>query len=102
MKKQNTVMLLTPWSEQPEIPWSEYPRPQLRRKSYLCLNGKWNLSCNGEDWGEILVPYPPESTLSGIMRQVGKEDVLVYERSFTLPENFNRGSVLLHFVEEKM
>ena len=97
MKKQNTVLLLTDWSEQPEIPWKEYPRPQLRRESFLCLNGKWNLSCNGESWGEILVPYPPESLLSGVLRPVGEQDVLVYERGFTLPADFNRGRVMLHF-----
>ena len=97
MKKQNTVMLLTPWSAQDEIPWNEYPRPQMKRSSFLCLNGRWQLSCNGESWGEILVPYPPESTLSGIVRQVGERDELVYERTFALPEGFNKGRVLLHF-----
>ena len=97
MKKQNTVRLLTPWSRQPEVPWNEYPRPQLRRESFFCLNGQWDLSRNGESWGKILVPYPPESTLSGIMRPVGEGDVLVYERGFVLPEGFNRGKVLLHF-----
>ena len=97
MKKQNTVMLLTPWSAQDEIPWNEYPRPQMKRGSFLCLNGKWQLSCNGESWGEILVPYPPEAPLSGIVRQVGERDELVYERTFALPEGFNKGRVLLHF-----
>ena len=97
MKKQNTVLLLTDWSQQPDIPWKEYPRPQLKRKDWLCLNGKWNLSCNGQDWGEILVPYPPESMLSGIMRPVGKKDVLIYRRKVSIPEGFRRGRVLLHF-----
>ena len=89
--------LSTPWMEQPEISWNEYPRPQLRRDSFLCLNGKWNLSCNGLDWGEILVPYPPESQLSGICKAVGPKDVLIYRRNVTIPEGFNRGRVLLHF-----
>ena len=97
MKKQNTVLLLTDWSQQPDIPWKEYPRPQLKRKDWLCLNGKWDLSCNGQEWGEILVPYPPESMLSGIMRSVGKKDVLIYRRSVSIPEGFRRGRVLLHF-----
>ena len=97
MKKDNTVLLMTPWSAQPEIPWNEYPRPQLKRNSFFCLNGKWDLSRNGEPWGEILVPYPPESLLSGILGRVEKGDVLVYQREFTLPDRFSRGRVLLHF-----
>jgi len=52
-----TVSLTTPWSEQPETPWNEYPRPQLKRDSFFCLNGKWRFAINGEEKGEILVPY---------------------------------------------
>ena len=97
--KENKYLtnLATAWMDQPEIPWNEYPRPQLRRDSFLCLNGKWNLSCNGVDWGEILVPYPPESQLSGIGKSVGPKDVLIYRRNVTIPAGFNRGRVLLHF-----
>ena len=89
--------LQTPWMEQPSIPWQTYPRPQMRRDSFLCLNGLWRLSCAGADWGQILVPYPPESRLSGIGRGPKKGQDLVYERSFSLPEGFFRGRVLLHF-----
>ena len=92
-----TCHLPTPWSEQPEIPWNEYPRPQLRRQSFLCLNGKWRLACNGASWGEILVPYPPESQLSGLGRTVGPEDVLEYSRRVVLPEGFRKDRVILHF-----
>ena len=92
-----TVELDTPWMEQPEIPWKEYPRPMLQRESFLCLNGKWNLQCNEEPWGEILVPYPPESKLSGIGKGIQKGDVLTYERKFTLPEGFKKNRVILHF-----
>ena len=86
----------TPWTAQPQIPWDEYPRPQFRRESFLCLNGAWRFSVNGEDRGEILVPYPPESPLSGIGAvEVG--DTLCYEREFTLPEGFQKDRVILHF-----
>ena len=39
--------LYTPWGEHPDktCPLSEYPRPQLRRDSYLCLNGLWDYTC---------------------------------------------------------
>ena len=92
-----TVQLETPWMEQEDIPWNEYPRPQLVRNSFLCLNGKWSLKCNEESWGEILVPYPPESALSGVGKQLKEGDVLTYERTFTLPEGFRKDRVILHF-----
>ena len=60
-----TVELDTPWSGQPDIPWNEYPRPQFRRDSFFCLNGLWRFAVNGTEAGDILVPYPPESKLSG-------------------------------------
>ena len=91
-----TTVLDTPWSDQPDIPWNEYPRPQLRRDSFFCLNGRWRFAVNGEDRGEILVPYPPESKLSGAAApEIG--DQLTYEREFTLPEGFRKDRVLLHF-----
>ena len=92
-----TAELTTPWMEQPQIPWNEYPRPQMERKSFLCLNGWWALECNGEDWGETRVPYPIESQLSGQERTLKKGDVLTYERRFTLPEGFKKDRVILHF-----
>ncbi len=72
------------------IPWSSYPRPQMRREQYKILNGNWK--CNGKD---ILVPYPPQSELSGYEGPV--EDVLEYETVFVIPEDFTKERVLLHF-----
>lgn len=72
------------------IPWSSYPRPQMRREQYKILNGNWK--CNGKD---ILVPYPPQSELSGYEGPV--EDVLEYEIVFVIPEDFTKERVLLHF-----
>jgi len=96
-KTVRTVELDTPWMDQPEIPWNEYPRPQMKRDSFLCLNGKWNLSRFTESWGEILVPYPVESRLSGVGKQLKKGDILTYARSFTLPADFKKDRVILHF-----
>ncbi|MCI9337399.1 MAG: MFS transporter [Lachnospiraceae bacterium] len=76
--------------------WDAYPRPQMRREKWMNLNGKWRL--NGQ---EILVPFPPQSLLSGYRGRVGAK--LEYVRRFTLPEGFwsygkgKRGRVLLHF-----
>ncbi|MBQ9323442.1 MAG: glycoside hydrolase family 2 [Clostridia bacterium] len=81
----------------------EYPRPQLKRNSFLNLNGPWHFymgpaEAQPEKLPEtILVPFSPESELSGIQRKKQKGDVLCYRRSFVLPEGFHRGRVLLHF-----
>ncbi len=101
-KKQRTVTLTTLDAENiPDIPWEDYPRPQLKRDSYLCLNGTWHFSVRrGEAevfCGEIRVPYVPESSLSDIGRRFEKEDVLIYRRTVTLPEGFAKARLLLHF-----
>ena len=78
-------------------PWAVYPRPQMRRDSFFCLNGDWKFSAADGTEETIRVPFPPESLLSGVHRRMGVRPILVYEKTFTLPEGFNRGRVLLHF-----
>ena len=84
-----------------DTPWQEYPRPALRRDSYLNLNGLWDFAAATEppaSFGRtIRVPFPPESLLSGIHEVFPEETPLWYRRSFRLPEGFVRGRVLLHF-----
>ncbi len=74
------------------LPWQEYPRPQMRRDNYQMLNGEWNL--NGK---MTIVPYPPQSALSGYSGEIN--DTLVYEKNFVLSEQISdkEGRVLLHF-----
>lgn len=83
-------------------PLYDYPRPQLVRGSYFCLNGTWDFSVNKRGdtplFNEkILVPFPPESALSGIERTHKKGEALHYRRTFTLPFGFIRDRVILHF-----
>ncbi len=97
-----TVDLETPFEkEMSEIPWEDYPRPMMKRSSYLCLNGKWELKIlRGKKEiynGNISVPFPVESRLSGVQKSVGEKDILVYGRNFTLPEGFKKDRVILHF-----
>lgn len=73
-----------------EVNWTEYPRPQMKRDSYFSLNGIWKL--NGED---IYVPFPPQSTLSGYKKNIGKN--LIYVKRFNLPEGFIKDRVILNF-----
>ena len=83
------------------VPWARYPRPQLRRDSYLCLNGWWDFGESPEEFirsypERILVPFPPEAPLSGIRRGHKKGNFLHYRRYFTLPEGFMQDKLLLH------
>ena len=84
-------------------PLSEYPRPQLVRDSYLCLNRKWEYAIRKEEDipttfdGEIIVPFSPETTASGVDKMVTPEDYLFYRLVFKLDKSFIKDKVLLHF-----
>ena len=80
-----------------EVPLAEYPRPQFERKSYISLNGKWDYAIlrksetfTGAYQGKILVPYSPESLLSGLDEgtSVTPDDKLYYHRTFDVPAEF--------------
>ena len=77
-------------------PWNIYPRPQMKRDNWLNLNGAWDFAVDYESMGQILVPFCPESKLSKIGTHFDEGSALSYTRSFTLPEGFNRGRVILH------
>lgn len=97
--------LLTPWGEKmdPAHVLQEYPRPQMVRDSYLNLNGMWEYAITDTDAmpegfdGQILVPFSPESILSGVNRQLQPGQTLWYRRSISIPEGFVAGRLLLHF-----
>ena len=96
----------TPWAEKVSkvCPLSEYPRPQMERKSWQCLNGMYsyavtdiNADTMGEAQGEILVPFAIESELSGVERAVSDTQALWYSRNFTVEEDYTGKRVILHF-----
>ncbi len=102
MNKTEFKILKTPFeADLTDTPWQEYPRPQMKRDSYLNLNGKWQFSVKNKNGtqllGEILVPFPPESRISGIERQFDKNDLLIYSRKFSIPDGFIKSRLLLHF-----
>ena len=77
--------------------WDIYPRPQLRRESYVNLNGSWELSIEGEETPlSIRVPFCPESLLSGVNRHFPEGSRLTYRRNFQLPEDSHNNRILLH------
>jgi beta-galactosidase/beta-glucuronidase len=96
---------MTRWAKDvsPEKVHPEYPRPQMVRKEWQNLNGLWQLAFAkkgetapiGKDLPRrILVPFPVESALSGVMKQA---DRLWYRRTFTIPKKWAGRRVLLHF-----
>lgn len=95
-------MRITPEFITSDLPLAEYPRPQLKRDSYFPLNGEWDYALTktpdvpADFDGKIVVPYPPESRLSGVERVTRADDFLHYRRFFTLPIGFDRGRVLLN------
>ena len=94
--------LTTPYSETLDrvSPYNEYPRTSLVRDSFLSLNGTWRFSVeqNGAlEKASILVPFPPESSLSGYGKSIPEGALMRYEREFTLPEGFLRSRVILHY-----
>ena len=81
------------------IPWNTYPRPQLRRKDYVNLNGEWDFAVTEAGLPEaydrkILVPFCPESALSGVGEHFPEGANLCYHRNLPIPEG--SGRVLLH------
>ena len=80
----------------PDVPWEVYPRPQLRRERWLCLNGLWELTV-GHTAQPVRVPFCPESLLSGAIRKPELGETLRYRRSFSVPEDWRGRRVLLHF-----
>ena len=97
--------LMTRWAAQvnPNAPLPEYPRPQLVRSQWMNLNGIWEyqsgnegdpLPTNTKLSGEICVPFPVESALSGVMEH---HDRLWYRRQFSVPAAWKGQQLMLHF-----
>lgn len=96
--------LITEWGANlSDKPLQEYPRPQFVRKSYVNLNGWWDYAITAKDTiptdfqGKILVPFSPESHLSGVERQLKAKEYLFYRTFFTLSKSFVKDVVLLNF-----
>jgi len=97
--------LTTPWTNRVKAsdPLPEYPRPQMVRHDWQNLNGLWQFAVAKEDEEppigkdldkQILVPFPVESALSGIMKH---SDRVWYRRTFKVNKEWADQRLLLHF-----
>ena len=89
-------------------PRNEYPRPQFVRENWMCLNGEWQFEIDQGDSGihrglldrdltdTILVPFCPESKLSGI-ENLDYYNAVWYRREVSIPQDWSGNRVLLHF-----
>ncbi len=96
----------TKWGENinPNNVLQEYPRPILVRNDWKNLNGLWDYTINskGENKpenydGEILVPFPIESSLSGVRKRISKEQELWYHKNFQIPKKWKSKEIIIHF-----
>jgi hypothetical protein len=97
--------LMTRWADEvgPDNAWPEYPRPQLARPDWVNLNGLWDYAITPDTamtvppfTGRILVPFPVESALSGVMTNFDENSKLWYHRSFLVPAAWHDRRVRLH------
>jgi len=98
--------LMTRWAKdvKPSKVLPEYPRPQMVREKWENLNGLWDYAIAETNapqptkWdGQILVPFPVESALSGVMKLLTEKQRLWYHRTFKVPGSWKGQRVLLHF-----
>ena len=94
--------------DRPNIPRGEYPRPQFVRDKWLCLNGIWQFEIDAGDSGlerglkdrelsgSIVVPFCPESELSGVNNRDFLNSVW-YPRTVIIPAEWAGQRVMLHF-----
>lgn len=96
----------TRWAAQvsPENARGEYPRPQMVRPDWKCLNGLWDYAISAKSVenmpaaeGQILVPFCVESSLSGVGRKVDENMLLWYKTTIEKPAAWEGKKILLHF-----
>ena len=97
--------LVTQWAEKvdPDHVYEVYPRPTMQREKWLNLNGLWELAFSPKDAKmpqkynrHILVPFAPESALSGVDINPGPDKKIWYKRTFIVPETWSGKLILLN------
>lgn len=102
--KMQPVGIQTRWAKDvnPDNVLPDYPRPQMVRNEWKNLNGLWEYAIMPkgpamphEFDGQILVPFPIESALSGVKKTLLPNQYLWYKRTITINKSDKR--TLLHF-----
>lgn len=97
--------IMTSWADQINIDriHAHYPRPTMKREEWMSMNGLWSFAIVPKQSGkpsrydmEILVPFPVESSLSGIARKVTEKDMMWYKRRFFIPEVWSGKHIILN------
>ena len=104
-KEGKKFRLSTEFGKNPEeeLPFPEYPRPQMRRENWTNLNGWWEYAFTETQKmpeqrdGKILVPFSPECDASGVKRQLLPKEYLWYFRTIQLPKIPAGKRLLLQF-----
>lgn len=104
-KEGKKFRLSTEFGKNPEeeLPFPEYPRPQMRRENWTNLNGWWEYAFTETQKmpkqrdGKILVPFSPECDASGVKRQLLPKEYLWYFRTIQLPKILAGKRLLLQF-----
>ncbi|MVT09654.1 glycoside hydrolase family 2 protein [Chitinophaga tropicalis] len=100
------VSIQSRWAKEvsPANALKEYPRPQMVRSTWTNLNGLWDYAITEKDAtaptaysGQILVPYPIESALSGVKKMLQPSENLWYKKIISKPELKNGERALLQF-----
>lgn len=98
-------VIQSPWAEQIEnLNHDYYPRPQMERTDWVNLNGLWDYTLMPKGnrapikyEGKIRVPFAVESSLSGVGKNVGKDQELWYRKQLKIEKKNKKDRTLLHF-----
>ncbi|WP_160715928.1 glycoside hydrolase family 2 protein [Chitinophaga solisilvae] len=103
--RMQPVAIRSRWAKEvtPQNALTAYPRPQMERRDWQNLNGLWDYAITGDEKklpakydGQILVPYPLESALSGVKKALRPDQYLWYRKVVNVPET-GGNRLLLHF-----
>ncbi len=86
-----------------EIPLAEYPRPGLKRNSYLSLNGEWDIEINTSSTipikfnNKVIVPYAIESPLSKVNHLLEPNEFIFYHKKIDVKDFMDYDEIHINF-----